>query len=532
VAITRRDLLKAGASAATLAAIPRPLLARIRARPESLPPIQDPHLKDLALRAVEAARAAGATYADVRLTHTRERNLSPSSVSDAERIGVGVRALLNGYWGFSSGPVWSADEMARLSREAVHQARTNALGKPRVVDLAPAPRVTDGHWVMPVKLDPFEVSPFEIMDMLASLQTYAERRGARGGGPCTLLGQEKAFASTDGSYCTQVLYQTSGQIGFQRREDHRTASRSLQLLTPAGVGWELFRDQPLREEIRRLIEEMKEDLSLPVKPVEVGRYDTVMDAMGVARLLDGTLGRATELDRALGYEANAGGTSYLNDPFAMVGTYQAGAPLMTVTANRSQPGGAATVKWDDEGVAPDEFTLVKDGMLTDFQTTRESAGWMRESYAKRSTPVRSHGCANAPSGIEPALQHTPNITVASGRETHDFDSLVAGLSTGIAIRDLDPDMDFQSLNGLGRGRDNFFYEVKKGKRVALLSNAGVLFRAPELWKGVLTLGGAASARRFGMAANKGEPAQTSYHSVTTVPALFRQLTVIDALRKA
>ncbi|HEU4588165.1 MAG TPA: TldD/PmbA family protein, partial [Gemmatimonadales bacterium] len=80
-----------------------------------------------------------------------------------------------------------------------------------------------------------------------------------------------------------------------------------------------------------------------------------------------------------------------------------------------------------------------------------------------------------------------------------------------------------------RGR---FYAVKRGKRVAVLNGAGILFRAPELWKGLFGLGGRESAHRFGMAASKGEPAQATYHSVTAVPAAFRQLTLVDVLRKA
>jgi TldD protein len=213
----------------------------------------------------------------------------------------------------------------------------------------------------------------------------------------------------------------------------------------------------------------------------------------------------------------------------MVGSYQTGGPLVTLTANRSEPGGAATVKWDDDGVAPDDFTLVRDGVVVDFQTTREGAGWMRDYYSKAGTPPRSHGCACAPSGIEPAIQRTPNLVLKPGAGAEDFDNLVASVSAGMAIGDLEADMDFQNLNGLGQGR---FYEVKKGKRVARLANAGVLFRSPDLWKGVLALGGAASARRHGMTVRKGEPAQIGYHSVTAVPAMFKQLTVIDALRKA
>ncbi|HEY9450981.1 MAG TPA: TldD/PmbA family protein, partial [Gemmatimonadaceae bacterium] len=100
---------------------------------------------------------------------------------------------------------------------------------------------------------------------------------------------------------------------------------------------------------------------------------------------------------------------------------------------------------------------------------------------------------------------------------------------GIAVRGMGADMDFQSSSGLGTGR---VYEVRGGKRVARLNGAGFLFRSTELWKGLKVLGGAESLRRFGLSASKGEPAQSTYHSVTAPPAVLEQLTLIDVLRKA
>lgn len=530
--ITRRDLLKAGVLVAAATTVPRPLLADIGAEPEPVPPIDDPRLKALVARALDAARTAGGTYADVRLTYTRERSQDSRFGHLAEELAVGVRALVNGYWGFASGPVWSPDEMARLGREAVHQAKASALGKSREVDLAPAPAVREGHWRMPVEIDPFELHPSEMMDRLSAMRLvvhYSSPGFTVRANSAVFVRQEKAFGSTTGSYCTQRLYRSRGRFSVHAGKAGRIADGSLDLLTPAGIGWELYREQPLKEAIRQLIEELEEDLAFPVKPVDVGRYDTVLDAHSVANLLDGTLGRATELDRALGYEANAGGTSYLDDPFAMLGTYQAGAPLLTVTGNRSEPGGCATVQWDDEGIAPDAFPLVQDGVLVDFQTTRESAGWLKESYAKASKPFRSHGCAAAPTGLFAPLQHPPNLVVTPGREAHDFDALVSGVASGIAVKGATLDMDFQGSSGLGTGR---VYEIKNGKRVAALNTAGFLFRATDLWKGLLALGGAASQRRYGMLTKKGEPPQEHYHSVTAVPAVFKQLTVIDVMRKA
>jgi TldD protein len=544
MSITRRTLLhsglKVGAAAAAMAALPRPLLAQLGSRFEPLPPIEDPNLKALTARALDAARAAGASYADVRLSHERVRSFDINAhINDGESMLVGVRALVSGYWGFASSPVWTPDEMARLAREAVHQARTNALGKPRVADLAPTPVIAEGHWEMPVAIDPFEISPFEITDFLDSLTIYLGRtpNTRPSANSCAAIVQERAFASTAGSYTTQRLRRMAGAFGFQLMLQHgQQGGMGLDCLTPAGMGWELYaaeriprvRDHTLYEEIDRALEELKEDLLMPVKPVEVGRYEAIFDPFTVASLVDETLGRATELDRALGYEANAGGTSYLNDPAAMLGSYQAGASTLNITAERGEPGGAATVKWDDEGVAPDSFSLVKGGVLTDFQTTRESARWLESAYTKHGLPMRSHGCAAAPSAVFAQLQHTPNLTVAPGRAAKDFDALVSGMVRGVAVKSGNVDLDFQHSSGLGTGR---LYEVKQGKRVARLAG-GFLFRATDLWKSLQALGSEAGLRRFGMRTTKGEPAQEHYHSVTTPAAMVKDLTIIDPLRKA
>src|ERR1041385_2328644 len=187
----------------------------------------------------------------------------------------------------------------------------------------------------------------------------------------------------------------------------------------------------------------------------------------------------------------------------MAGTYQAGAQHLTLTANRSEQGGCATVQWDDDGVAPDGFPLVSDGLLVDFQTTREAAGWLKPYYAKAGRPFRSHGCAAAPEAVDAPLLHTPNLVLQPGREAQDFDALVAGLSKGIAIKGALLLMDFQAGTGMGIGAT---YEVKGGKRVAIIGGAGFLFRASELWKGLLALGVPEAARRYGLVSDlKGEP---------------------------
>lgn len=488
----------------------------------------DPDIRELAARGLDSARSAGATYADVRLSHTRTRQFQ-LVVYDDEDMEVGVRALVDGYWGFASGPVWSADEMARLGREAVHQAKVNTLGKPREVNLAAAPIVQNERWVTPVQIDPFELSPFEIQDYLGAISIWTAEDGVPDATiNATIFVQDESFSSTIGSYCTQRRYWTEGVVSGTLAVGDERGGFSLDCVSRAAMGWELFvadriprvRDHSLREEIRRAAEETRALLRLPVAPIDVGRYDAVVDAASMARFVDATLGRATELDRAFGYEANAGGTSYLTDPAGMIGHYQAGAPLLTVTANRSESGGAATVKWDDEGVGPDDFPLVKNGVLTDFQTTRESANWIGGK--------RSHGCANSPSAIYTPLTHTPNLVMAPGT-AGDFDTLLSGVTDGLAITRVHLETDFQAATGIGLGT---VVTVKRGKRVARLSGAGFLFRSTDLWKSLTAVGAEASLRRIGVGAIKGEPPQVCYHSVTAPPAVIKGLTLIDPLRKA
>lgn len=258
----------------------------------------------------------------------------------------------------------------------------------------------------------------------------------------------------------------------------------------------------------------------------------VFSAGAMATLLQGTLGPATELDRALGYEANAQGTSYLGpDPLSLLGTSIA-SPLVTLTANRSDPLALATIQWDDEGVVPEDFAIVDGGVLVDYQTTREQAAWLAPWYQRQGKPVRSHGCAMAPTALDATMQHTSNLVLHPGTREDDLEELVSGLEAGFLVESVDVDMDFQYLNGLALM--GTVTEVRKGKRVARLGGtAALVLRTPDLWKNVVALGGARSQRRFGTGYSaKGEPRQETAYSIMAVPARVERLAVIDPTRKA
>jgi TldD protein len=550
---SRREFVQAGAVVAAGAFLPGGRLTQLRGGRLEL---DDDQVRSLAARALEAATAAGARHAEVRISHHRIWDLSeyvsgaggitgtvsPAVYGDrADSYAIGVRALVGGAWGFSSSTIWTPDEAARLGTAAVFEARTTARAGMPAVELAPAPVVKDGAWAAPVARDPFAVSREEILDTVMGTAYYHLREWGTPVLRVVLTRMQTAFANTDGSFVAQTRYSSEGRIAvasrpaFQNHDVIGAVDPFHAYACPvAGLGWEYISRAPWYEIMARLQAEQEEDLALPLKPVEVGRYDVVFDQRSAARLLSGTIGAATELDRALGYEANAGGTSYLTDPIHMLGREAIGGPGLTVSANRSLPGGLATVRWDEEGVVPDDFPLVTDGVLTDLQTTRESAVWLAERYREAGRPMRSHGCAGGTSALDATQLQRPNLRLAPGKERADVAALLRTMGNGILIEGADVDMDFNALNGMTVMDETLpvtrYYEVKKGRKVARLKSTAVLFRAPELWKSVVALGGAESVLPIGVSMQKGEPAQETWHTVEAPPLLVRQMAIIDPTR--
>jgi len=347
--------------------------------------------------------------------------------------------------------------------------------------------------------------------------------------------QERYVASTEGMDTMQTLYMSGGsfQIGCASREwRKRMQGQSTGMLGNGtdrqGKGWELFLDAKLRDQIPALMDEAAATMVVPRKPVQIGRFDVVFDATTTAAILTQTVGIATQLDRALGFEANGGGTSYLGpDPLTMLGTFQVGAPSFTVTANRSLPNGLATVGWDDEGVVPRDFTLVKDGVLTDYQTTREQAAWIAPWYQKQGRAVQSNACAAADSALSITMQMAPNLAMAPSATSTSFDDLVANTTRGFAITRGFAATDAPARNGWGFGR---IREINNGKLGAFIQGAGYLFTSTELWKNLVGIGGANSVAHVATSLSKGQPEQEVMCTVSAVPGKFKNVSIFDVMR--
>lgn len=496
----------------------------------------------LAERAIDAAQRAGAGYADARITRVVQHRYSMNGpgelVYDEELVGIGVRALVGGVWGFASSPELDLDEAERLAQAATAEAKTNAVAGMTPVELAKSPAAT-GTWQTPISVDPFTVSIEEKLDYIAYWKGCAAREGipfANDGLTSSLnfVREEQVLVTSEGTRIMQTRYQTGGQMNLGSQ-----ATISVKNIETRGTGWELFENAKILEQFPQLREELRRRANMSrVKSLQVGRYTLVCDGAVMAAMLDQTLGVATQLDRARGEEANATGTSYLNDPLGMLGQFAVGAPLVNVSANRSAPAQLATVKWDDEGVEPTDTLLVRDGVLTDFQTSREQATLLAPYYTKAGRPIRSNGHATAASALSVTLQNTPNLTLVPARTGVSWESLIANIADGIAVTDGGRvQCDVQNRNGLLFRTQ--LREIKNGRLGAFIDGGGISFNSLDFWKHLTVLGNAetmdsiwVSQYDLSVHSLKGEPGQRVSYTVSAPAATITNQIVIDPRRRA
>ena len=507
-------------------------VARVLVGRDMALPAGDPLLRTLAARALDAARSAGASYADIRFTLARSQQfLSGAPSADEQQIAVGVRAFVNGCWGFVASPEWTPDEMVRLGREAAAQARVNNWGATRAIELSAPPPPATGTWSTPHARDPFVVVDEEKMDYIHAAQAYVSTlRNASASSVISFKREDRTFASTDGAFCAQTLYTAFGDSSYISIDvydpvTNANGSRTVEFCTPTAGGYELLTDSGLLDAIPRLYDEAQRQLTT-VRAMP-GRYDVVFDAMAMAGIVSQSIGEATEIDRARGFEANAGGTSYLSPVATMLGA-RICAPLITITANRSSPLGAASVKWDDEGVSPDDFTLVDAGTLVDYATSREHVTTLAPWYQTHHIPLRSHGCANSGAASDIPLVYTPNLRMTPASSEASFEDLVSSVHDGLAVVGGTCRMDYRKLTGEGTGE--VVYRIKNGKLGEVVMGGSYLIRATEFWQNVAAIGGPQSLRWCGLETSKGQPEQQTVHSVGAVPALVRNIPFVDETR--
>ncbi|MCM3901447.1 MAG: TldD/PmbA family protein, partial [Pyrinomonadaceae bacterium] len=476
-------------------------------------------LADIAL---SIARKLGVTYADIRINRYRNEQISTrekqvQNVSRSQNFGFGVRVLFKGTWGFASSRNVSAEEVRRLTRQAVDIARANSVYQRKRVTMAPAPKVV-ASWKSAFEKDPFDVSIDDKIQFLLKLNEQALKTEGVSfvNSSMGFVNEQKFYASTDGSRIDQYIIRVnpSFNVTAVNRSTGDFQSRS-DFGGPQGMGYEYMEKYPWLQEAERAGHDAV--AKLKARPIEAGKYDLVLHPSHLWLTIHESVGHPTELDRALWWEADYAGTSFLTPD--KTGKLQFGSRIVNFVADRTQRGGLATIGYDDEGVPGQQWHLIKDGLFVDWQTTRD--------LAQMAPAKKSYGCLHADSWGSISFPRMPNVSLQPASGNTSMDDLVAGVEKGILIYGNGSySIDQQRYNFQFGGQT--FWEIKNGKVGPMVRDVAYQSRTTDFWNSCDGLGGQATYEIGGSFNDgKGEPGQSNAVSHGCPVARFRQVNVLN-----
>lgn len=477
-------------------------------------------MRDLAHRALDTARHRGADYADARLVELRTedlrmRNGALEGCDRSESMGIGVRVLLRGAWGFASTPDLSPRGVDRAAAEAVAVARASGQCRAERVRLTKEAVVVD-RWQNPIAIDPFGVPLSRKVGVLlaADKRLRRDRRIVSATGHLHSRRERRRLATSEGTWIDQTLVRCGGGISATANDRGDTQTRSYP--APHGGqhvtgGYEVIEAMDLAGAADRIRDEAIALCS--AKPCPSGTLDLVLGSSQLAIQIHESCGHATELDRVFGTEESYAGRSFLDT--RKLGRFTYGSPIVNLIADNTLPGGIATAGYDDDGVRTQRFHLVRAGQFVAYTTNRE--------FAARLRLPRSGGCARADSWARIPLIRIPNLCLAPGDSTPE--ALIDGVKHGVwmdANRSWSIDalrLNFQFGCEIGR-------EIVKGKLGALVKNPTYQGNTPAFWHSCDGIAGEADWVLWGVPnCGKGQPQQIGAMSHGTAPARFRGVKV-------
>ncbi len=541
----RRKFLQIGAG--TAGAMLIPVFGNAIAADELMSVMPTSAKKALADTALNAATKAGASYCDVRIGRYLNqfiitRDLNVENISNTESTGVGVRVIANGAYGFASTNNLTPDGIANAARQAVAIAKANAKLQTEPVRLAPVKGVGEVAWATPVKKDWRAIPVKDKAEMLIAANKAGMAAGASFMTASLFqINQQKYFASTDGSYIDQDIHRLWAPINATAVDKASGKFRSRAgLSSPVSMGYEYF-DAKASDKVQAaggvttlytnsydIIEDAKlagkqarEKLS--AKSVEPGKYDLVLSPEHLFLTIHENVGHPTELDRVLGYEANYAGTSFVGLDKWESKKFKYGSERVNFVADRTTPGSLGLIGYDDEGVPAKKWDIIRNGILVNYQATRDQAHIIGEK--------ESHGCSYADSWSTIQFQRMPNISLEAGKARLTPDELVKDVKKGIYILGRGSySIDQQRYNSQFGG--TLFYEIKNGKITGQLEDVAYQTNTQEFWNACSAICDERDWRMGGSFFDgKGQPSQVSAVSHGSSTARFNGINVINTARK-
>ena len=477
---------------------------------------------DLAQQSLDVARLRGAKYADARVMHLRQRDLTSKNgevgtLAQSESIGIGVRVLANGAWGFASTDNLTKDGVAACAAQATKIAKASALAKRKDVVMAPEGSYVDS-WQSPFRKDPFEIPLEAQLDLL--LKADAEMRRVKG---VTLTETDLQFRKIDSWFTSSIgsrIHQRKVISGcgivatsYQGEEIQKRSypnsfggQHSLQ-------GYEMVEAQDLVKHAPRVAEEAVALHKAPQCPRKTGTL--ILGGSQLGLQIHESVGHPIELDRVLGEEANFAGTSFLT--LNQLNNLKYGSEIVNVVADARQEHGPGlgTFAYDDEGVPAQCTDIIKNGQFRGYLSNRESAHLI--GLARSSGTMRTESWNRLP------MIRMTNISLLPS--TWKAEDLIADTDDGV-LMDTNRSWSIDDRRYQFQFSTEIAWEIKGGKKVRMLKNPSYSGITTEFWnscdaicsRDYWTLWGTPNC-------GKGQPMQTMGTGHGAAPARFRNVRI-------
>jgi TldD protein len=483
-------------------------------------------------RMAEAALARAqdfhVSHADFRFERIRSQDVKVrdgrlQGASDSEDVGFAVRVVLNGAWGFASGVGLGQTTAIQVTETAIRTAQVAAAMTSRPIELAPEPTYPDVDWISAYEIDPLTVPLTDKVDLLSdwTQKLLAADIVQHASGTLQQVVENKFYTDLSGTMTTQQRVRLQPTVEAYGSDEKTGVFDSMRTIAPpVGRGWEYLVGDGYdwSTELAELPDLLAEKLAAP--SVEAGRYDLVIHPSNLWLTIHESIGHATELDRALGYEANYAGTSFAT--IDKLNTLQYGSPVMNVTGDRTQPNGLATIGYDDEGVQTQSWDIVRDGVLVGYQLDRSMAHMHPEL-----NDGRSNGCAYADSPGHIPIQRMANVSLRPAADGPSTAELIGGVERGIyVVGDKSWSIDMQRYNFQFTGQR--FYRIEDGRLAGQLRDVAYQATTTEFWNSMEAVGGP-DTYVLGGAFNcgKAQPGQVAAVSHGCPTSLFRNVNVLN-----
>ncbi len=474
-------------------------------------------MESLLNAALDTSKAWGVDFAEVRWGDYRIQRLNVMDqilvgMEDEQKSGLGVRVFHRGGWGFASGHVKTEDDAAKLANKAIQIACSSSQLRKSIPALTSLSPVT-ATWQTPMSRDPFDVSIKEKTELLTAItaetKQYPEIK--RSSAYMYFKKFTKMYANTIGSRIDQTQVWTNVDYSVTAVGKDRFSSRSFQGM-PRAMGYELVESTSLIAEAKRVAAEAVAQLTAPV--IDQDCADLILLPSHTRLVIHETIGHATELDRVLGWEADFAGTSFATPEKRHCLQY--GSPIFNVTADRTQTFGLATVGYDDEGVETQEWHLIRDGVLVDYATTRDTAPLIGDD--------RSHGCAFADNWSSIPILRMANVNIDPGpSDAPSLEQLIADTKDGILIDGMGSfSIDQQRINFQFGG--DFCRRIRNGSLDEVLWNVTYEGSNPHFWTHVDAVCNPTEWRPYGIfGCAKGQPVQIAALTHGSAPLRLRNI---------